>query len=276
MEGYLRRRKLGAFMDDLGLRTLIALAAWGWFMWLWGVGMPAFAAGLGLGGLGQLALSLYRRHTVGRREKALRQALGGEMLMEEMLLRPARQAHLQSAILLAQRYPLTLEKAEDEGMLCRSEGALVLVSCLRRASESEATREDVLACQRAARKHLAQKSVVCLTCRCPAAVRAFAERCSIPVRLISRETMLALAGQASPATDEQLVALGKRKNRPGRIAVLRRTVLNRDKAGRYLFYGTGMLIVYILTGAVWYLLPGLTLSVLASCSRYEGRRPERL
>ena len=34
MEQYLRRKRLGGLMDDLGLRLLIALAAVMWFVWL--------------------------------------------------------------------------------------------------------------------------------------------------------------------------------------------------------------------------------------------------
>lgn len=276
MERYLRRGKLGSVMDDIGLRTVIALAALGWFSWLWGIGMPAILAGTALGLLGQMALTRYRRYTVSRREDALRRSLGGEMLLEELVLSPARQAHLRSAMLLGQRYPLTLERVEDDGVLCRSGERLLLVSCIRKAADSEATAEDALHYQRACRRYLAAQSVLCLTCKCSGSLRAFADSAAAPVRIISRETMLALAGQASPATDEQLIELGKRKKRPGSLAALRKMVLHREKAGRYMFYGTAMVVIYILTGVKWYPLPGLMLLALGAVCRYRSQEQEPL
>ena len=276
MERYLRRKKLGSMMDDLGLRTVIALAAFGWFSWLWGIGLPAMLAGLALGLLGQMALSRYRQHAVSRREKELRCRLGGEMLMEEMRLGTARQAHFQAAMLLGQKYPLVVTSVEDDGALCRYEGKTVLVACLRRTSESEAAAEDVLDMLRACRRHLAEKGILCLCCKESRGMINCAEQSGIPVRIVSRETMLALAGKACPATDEQLVALGRRKKSPGALGRLKAAVLHRDRAGRYMFYGTAMLMIYIFSGAGWYPLPGLTMVCLGACSRYCAGRDETL
>ena len=132
MEQYLRRRRLGSVMDEIGLRALIALGSVLWFVWLWGLGMPALLAGLALGLMGQMALTRWRRRVVERREQALRKQLGGEMLLEDMLLQTPRRAHFQAAMLLGQRYPLRMERVTEEGMLCQSGGERLLVSCLRR------------------------------------------------------------------------------------------------------------------------------------------------
>ncbi|MGN0970833.1 MAG: hypothetical protein ACI4OY_02685 [Aristaeellaceae bacterium] len=276
MEQYLRRKRPGSVMDEIGLRLLIALGAVMWFVWLWGLGMPALLAGLALGLMGQMALTRWRRRVVDRREQALRKQLGGEMLLEDMLLLPPRRAHFQAAVLLGQRYPLRMERVTEEGMLCQSGGERLLVSCLLRPPACEASPEDLLACQRAARAHGAKRCVLCLTCKCSAAARAWAETSAIPVRIISRETMLILAGQANPATDAQLVSLGKRKNRPGSGGGVLRTILDRGKAGRYMFYGTAMVLLYVVTGLKWYALPGLALVLLAVTSRYLAREPEEL
>ena len=81
MEQYLRRRRLGSMMDEMGLRALIALGSVMWFVWLWGLGMPSLLAGLALGLMGQMALTRWRRRVVNRREQTLRKQLGGEMLL---------------------------------------------------------------------------------------------------------------------------------------------------------------------------------------------------
>ena len=49
MERYLRRKRLGGVLDEMGLRALIALGTVMWFVWLWGLGMPALLAGLAVG-----------------------------------------------------------------------------------------------------------------------------------------------------------------------------------------------------------------------------------
>ncbi len=276
MERYLRRKRLGSVLDEMGLRALIALGTVMWFVWLWGLGMPALLAGLALGLMGQMALTRWRRRAVEKRERALRRQLGGEMLLEDMLLQPPRRAHFQAAMLLGQRYPLRMERVTEEGMLCQSGEERLLVSCLRKPPEREAAPEDLLAFQRAARAHGVRRRVLCLTCQCSAAARAWAETSAIPVRIISRETMLTLAGQASPATDAQLIALGRRRNRPVPGGTVLRTILERGKAGRYMFYGTAMVVLYILTGLKWYPLPGLALVLLAVTSRYLAREKETL
>ena len=276
MEQYLRRKRLSSVMDEMGLRALIALGTVMWFVHLWGLGMPALLAGLALGLMGQMALTRWRRRAVDRREQALRCQLGGEMLLEDMLLQPPRRAHFQAAMLLGQRYPLRLERVTEEGMLCQSGGERLLVCCLRKPPESEASPEDLLAVQRACKAHGASRCVLCLTCRCSAAARAWAETSAVPVRIISRETMLALAGQASPATDAQLISLGQRRNRPVPGGRVLRTILDRGKAGRYMFYGTAMVLLYVVTGLKWYPLPGLALVLLAVTSRHLAREPETL
>ena len=45
MQQYLRRGRLSALMDGLGLRAALALAAVGWFVYLWGLTVPALLAG---------------------------------------------------------------------------------------------------------------------------------------------------------------------------------------------------------------------------------------
>lgn len=263
MEQYLRRTALSSMADEIGLRLAVWLGATMWFVWLWGLGMPALLAGMALNLMGQMALTRYRRRKVDLREKALRQRIGGEMLMEELLLLPRRKAHLQAAALLSQRYPMVILQVEDAGVLCRCGERRVLVVFAGCAAEEGCGFDDVLAAQQACRRLTAEKCVLCLSGECPARVRTFAERMPVPVVFIGREQMLSLAGRASPATDEQLLMLKKRKTRftPGKSML--RMLLHRGKAGRYMFYGVAMLMIQILTGWRWYAFMGLTLVLMA-------------
>ena len=272
MEQYLRKNRFGTWMDGLGLRALIQLLALMWFVWLWGLALPSITAGLALGLMGQMALTLYRRCTVVRRERALRSRLGAEMMLEEMLLAPARQAHFQAALLLGERYRLAMRQVTDDGMICEYQGETLLISCLRMPAECELSVGDLAACQRACREHGAARGVICPLGKVTPKTAAKAEQGRIPLRIIRRETLLELAGQCSPATDEQLIALGKRKRRPaasgGRLNVL----LRRDKAARYMLYGTALMLLYVLTASPLYPGPGavcLTLGVFSRCGTGE-------
>lgn len=274
MQNYLRKARFSTLVDDVGLRLLLFALGIGWFIYLWGLGVPALLAGLALGMMGQLAVQQFRRRTVDRREEALRRRLGGEMLLEEMLLAPSRQAHFQAAMLLGAKYPLTMEQVTEEGMLCRSREERLLVSCIPLPEGGEMGLGNILTVQRACRRHGVNRGVACTTGRCSPKVEAWAAEGSIPVKIIRREVLLRLAGYASPATDEQLVELGKRKKRPA-TAGLGRTILRQDKAKTYMMYGFGLMLMYIITGLKYYPIPGgvcLLLAVLCRCWPGEGER----
>ncbi len=273
MQSYLRKARFSTLVDDLGLRLLLFALGIGWFIYLWGLSLPALLAGCALGMMGQLALNHYRRRTVDKREAALRRRLGGEMLLEEMLLSPSRQAHFQAALLLGQRYPLTMERVTEEGMLCQNGEERLLVSCIPLPEEGEVGQGNIIALQRACRKYGVQRGVACVTGRCSTKVEAWAAEGTIPVRIIRRDVLLRLAGQASPATDEQLIALGKRRKRPAAAGVMQ-TILRRDKAKTYMLYGIGLMLMYIVTGLRYYPIPGgvcLVLGVMCRCGKGEER-----
>lgn len=264
MQNYLRKARLSTLLDGLGIRALLFALAVGWFVYLWGLGVPAVLAGVSLGMMGQLALRHLRRQTVDSRAEALRCRLGGEMLLEEMLLAPVKQAHFQAAMLLGEQYPLTMERVTEDGVMCLSGGERLLVSCVALPESSDAGQGNILAIQRACRKHGASRGVACVTGRCSARVEAWAAEGSIPVKIIRRELLLKLAGRMCPATDEQLIRLGQRKKRP---AAAGGGILRRDKAKTYMFYGFGLMLMYMVTGLKYYPIPGCVCLLLAVLSR---------
>lgn len=271
MEQYLRKKRFGSWLDGAGFRILLMLLSMLWFVYLWGLALPSLLAGTALGVMGQLLLTRYRQSTVERREAALRERLGGELMLEDMLLAPARQAHFQAALLLGERYPLTMRRVTDEGMLCESGDEQLLIACVRMPRDGELSAGELYACQRACLRHEAVRGVLCPLGKVSPKVQAKAEQGRIPIRIIRREQLQALAGQCSPATDEQLVALGqRRKRRPDASGALMKGMLRRDKAARYMLYGTGLTLLYVITASPLYPVPGavcLTLGVLSLCCR---------
>ena len=275
MEQYLRHNRLSETLDALGMAALLYILAAGWFIWLWGLTLPSLLAGAALGTLFSLARSQWRRRTVHRREKALRSRLGGEMLLETMLLAEAKEAHFHAAVLLAEKWPIRMVSVKEEGVLCRQGDETLLIQCLRMPADGELSVGDLLAAQRAVKRLQADKAVLCVLGKASPKVAAHAEEAAVPLRIIRRETLLTLAGQYAPATDEQLIELGKRRKPPAAGPMLR-LIFRRDKARRYHLYGLGMLIIYVLTDSRLYAVPGMACLTMAVMCRVRPQAPETL
>ncbi len=267
MEHYLRRDRLSAVLDTLGAWALIYALSLLWFVYLWGLSVPSMLAGAALGTLLLTARAKWRQRTVIRREKALRCRLGGEMMLEDMLLSGAREAHFRAALLLGERWLLTMQEAREDGVLCRQGEETLLVQCIRMMPDGELSAGDIIGVQRAVRQAKADRGVLCVLGRVSPKMAARAEEAPVPLRIVRRETLLAIAGQLSPATDAQLIALGERRRRRMGRAGLLRLVFRQDKAPRYALYGVMMLILYLLSSARLYAVLGMVCLTMAVCSR---------
>jgi len=275
MEQYLRRNRLSEALDALGMGALLYLLAAGWFIWLWGLNLPSLLAGAALGTLFWLARSQWRRRTVHRRERALRSRLGGEMLLETMLLSEAKEAHFHAAVLLAEKWPIRMLSVKEEGVLCRQGEETLLIQCIRMPADGELSAGDLLSAQRAVKRLPADKAVLCVLGKVSPKIAARAEEASVPLRIIRRDTLLTLAGQYAPATDEQLIELGKRR-KPAEHGHMLRLIFRPDKARRYHLYGMGMLIIYVLTGSRLYAVPGMACLTMAVMCRIRPQSRETL
>ena len=92
METGFGRNLLAELLDSVGRGVLLMALGIGWFVFLWGLNLPALLAGIALGTLLLLLRRLYRQTTLVRRETALRCRIGGELLLEKMLLSEAKEA----------------------------------------------------------------------------------------------------------------------------------------------------------------------------------------
>lgn len=276
MERYLMRNRLSEILDGIGIRVLLYAVAAGWFVWLWGLNWPTFLAGAAFGTLLCMVRREWRKRTIHRREKALRSRLGAELMLEDMLMADAKEAHLRAALLLAEKWPITLQSVKEEGVLCTQGTEKLLLRCVRMPEDGELSVGDLLAAQRAARTLAADRAVLCPLGKASPKVLVRAEAALVPLRIIPRSTLLALAGQVSPATDEQLIALGQRKRRMAGQGSLGRMMFRPEKAKRYHFYGQGMLLLYVLTNVWLYALAGMTCLTMAVMSRWGNQSRELL
>lgn len=276
MEQYLRRNRLSEVMDGIGMTLLLYAAGCLWFMWLWGLGVPALLAGAALGTLMQLARFRFRRRHVRKRERALRCRLGAELMLEDMLLSGAREAHSRAALLVSQRWPVEIRSVKEAGALCLQGDERLLVQCIRMPPDGTLSAGDLAGAQRAVRQCGADRGILCVLGRTTQQILARAEQTAVPLRIISRDVLLEIAGRVAPATDEQLVALGKRRRKiAGRGGALQ-LIFRRDKARRYFLYGLAMVLLYVLTGGRVYAVPGMVCLTMAVMCRTRRGVPEAL
>ena len=276
MERYLRRNRLSESLDALGMAVLLYTLGTLWFTFLWGLNCASLLAGAALGTLLWTGRREWRKRTVARREKALRSRLGAELMLEGMLMAEAKEAHFRAALLVAEKWPVTLLSVKAEGVLCRQGEETLLVQCIRMPEEGELSVSDLLAAQRAVRRVGADRGILCPLGKVSPKVAARAEEALVPLRIIPRSTLLSIAGQLAPATDAQLIDLGKRRRRMAGQGSFLRMVLRPEKAKRYYLYGLGMLLLYVLTDVRLYAVPGMVCLTLAVMCRRGQRQREML
>ena len=107
---------------------------------------------------------------------------------------------------------------------------------------------------------------LCVPCSIGSDAQTQGEK-KLPVRLITREQLIHLLGSASPATDRQLVALGKERKKQVPFKKVLRIIFQPDKARRYALYGLLLLFLYTLTGLPYYAVPGVICVSFAAVSR---------
>jgi len=275
LQEYLHASRLKGLVDGLGLHLIILIASILWFILLWGLGLPALSAGCALYGLMTLCIRQMRARQLKRRERQLRIRIGGEMALERLLTAPPARAHFELTLLLSLRYPMMLLQSGESGVLCSRKGERLLIAFQQLPGSSQVTAEHVLPLQRQAAALKAQKAVLCAPCPLHSSAREQAAS-PLPVTLLSREQLITLLGEANPATDDQLAALGQRKRDRAPASKWLRIILDPQRAPRCLAYGALLLVMYAVTGMMIYLPPGLLLVGIAAAGRIRKKERKEL
>ena len=275
MQEYLHRSRLGMALDELGFHLAALIACLGWFCLLWGVRLPALAAGGALFTLLTLLRNRARTRRLHRREARLRVRIGGEMALERLITAPLERAQFEIALLLSMQEPMTMLQTDETGTLCRLKNETVLLTFAAHPLQTALDDGAVLACQRAARVRRADRAILCLPCPLSDAARAQAEL-TPRVSFLSKERLIALLGAANPASDAQLVALGARRKRKAPARRWLRSFRRREVSARYAFYGALLLSLYQLAPLPAYALPGCICLVLAAACHCRPAEKETL
>lgn len=269
MQDYFRRSRLGMAMDSLGFHVFTFILSNFWFTLLWGLQISSLAAGTALYVMIVILRKKVRDDHVTRREAQLRAAIGGELALDRLLLTAPEKANFEIAMLLSLREPLTLIQAGENGVLCARKGKKWLVSFLQAPRDSGVSPVDVLKLQREIRLLNADSGLLCVCGKVSAEAAKQAERAPA-VFFLEREKLIAMLGSANPATDSQLVALGRSRKKAAPSHWLR-LILHPSRGRRYACYGALLLGMYLLTHLFYYAVPGLACVSLAAACRCVRR-----
>ncbi len=266
MQKYKPKTPVASAADRI-MRLLIAAGLGiAWFVSLWGLSLPALTAGLAYGGLLWLCARLFSKKSVEKREKQMRRMIGGELALNRLLTLPPRHAAFQAALWIAPKEPVSMQKAVDWGVLGNLEGKRVLIRLIAQHESIPVNVQQIIEILRETHEHTAELFILCLTAPMTREARQYAQDSELPIRLIERDTLIDLAGLCSPATDEDLSRLGKRKRTRRSPKEWLSIVLDVSKARRYFWYGLGLSALALLTGQGYYPLPAaICLGLFATC-----------
>ena len=266
------KNKTASRIDHLALGLVICLLCIGYFLVLWHDLNAAMIAGFALFALLMMTAALFERCTLTRRDRALRERIGGEIALTDLLLMPGGEAAARVCALLCAA--LDARPLSECTMHYGSETWLVrCAQCMKGSAISEG---DVLAAHRACRETEAERCVLCSTGGVsPAAARA-AEWVDPPVRLISGAQLSALFGRLHPATDADIARHARRQRQPFLLSRMRLVVFSPAKQKKYLLCSLMLLVFYLIASAPMTLVSCLLAFFLALLCKKENSRGFRL
>jgi len=273
MEKYHPKTLVAGFADKVLRIFVTCLAGTGWFVFLWGLSLPALFAGIALGGLIWLCARQFGKRITQKREEQMRRMIGGELALSQLLLRPPRHAAFQAALWIAPRFPVVMHKAVDWGVTGTLDEKNVLVRLIAQHESLPVNVQQVVECAREMAQRQTEKCILCLTAPASTEALKYAAAHDPPITIVSRDELIELAGFCHPATDEDLRNMGRKQKTRRSPQEWLAVILDASRARRYFWYGMGLSALAVLTGLHVYPLPAFTCFVLyAGCKIRLFRR----
>ena len=268
MSPFDRKNALAGVLDRFSLRVLVLALCIGYFFFLWRSGMASLLAGGALFILICLSAALVEKRTLSRRDRLLRERIGGMRALEDLIRSPSGAASARVCDVLCKT--LGAAPAGDASMRYGDETWLIrLAQCLPGTSASQS---DVLSAHRARIEYNADKVTLASTAGfSPEAVRA-AEWADPPVRLIAGRQLAQLFGRLYPATDAEIARHLARQKKPFTRQRIRALALSPAKTRRYLLCSFLLLMLYLMADSLPALIACLLSYTLAILSAQEGKR----
>lgn len=264
--------RLAGRIDRLGLCLLALLLSFAWFFYLFSSLLPAALSAAAMTALILQTVRLGEKRTLDKREMALRRRIGGEMAVDSLLLQTSTSAASNVAAWLTQAISLSGFIPKEDGILAQYEKESVFIACIQQHASTPAGCDATLSCIRNARRENADICVICSTSDFSQEAILLVEDVSPKTRLLGRSGLIHMAGVTVPATDEQLRTLGKRHRRKFKRSIFQARILDPAKKRRYLFYGAGLSLMYLLTRQTIHLIPALVCLLLVALCR---RKPKQ-
>ena len=270
MQKYQIKTPLALFSDKLFRIIAATVAGVGWFTALWGVSLAALAAGCALGGLLWICARQFTKQLTARREKQLRQMIGGELALDELLLEQTETALKQCLSWIKPRYPFDEQRSFQNGILGLWNGKQTWFTLLARHPSAKITMQSIISCVRKARSLHAEMILLCLTAPVDGGVYTYASALDPPVRLIGRKELIELAGALHPASDEVLIRMASQKKPRRSAKEWLSVVLEASRARRYFWYGTLLSLFAWVTGSSYYPIPAFGCLGLFALSKLQN------
>ena len=276
MHKYQPKAPLAEAADKLLRAMLAALAGTAWFVYLWGLRLTALTAGIAMGGLIWLAARQLGKKRMLRKETQMRQMIGGELALSRLMMLSPRHAAFQAALWLLPKADIRMEKALPWGVLGTWKGGRVLVRLIAQHESLPINVQQVIKAVRDAHDQEVDRCLLCVTAPVSKEAAAYAEDLEMPIRIVTREELVALAGANEPATDEQLRRMAEGRRHKGRtLSDWLGDILAPEKAKRYLWYGLGMAALAVITRQWVYPFPAaVCLMLYSGCKIRNWRRKE--
>jgi len=266
MQKYRLKTPIAAISDRLLRAAVTSVLGVGWFVFLWGLSLPALTAGLALGALLWLCVRQFSRQSTCKREEQMRRMIGGELALARLLLEPPRKAAFQCALWLTPKYPLVMQKALEWCVIGLLNGKKTCIRLIAQHPHQKITPQQILDCAREARERQMEQTLLCLTAPAESEALSYAAGLDPPIRIIEYSELTELAGYAQPATDEDLSRLARQKRTRRSAQEWLAVVLDDSRARRYFWYGIGLSLFALLTGSGYYPFPAaVCLGLYAGC-----------
>ena len=263
MNKYQPKSAVASIADRLLRASFACFLGIGWFVWLWGLRISALTAGFAMGGLLWLCARQYGKMKTAKKEKEMRRFLGGELALKKLLITPHVQSLLTVAEWLEHACAFQVSSSNSSYVEGYFKGRLVQLYLIAQHESQPVSIQQLIEILRTTSSQ--NPVLFCSTAPVPKETLQWVEACERPLQLLDRSALILLAGQHSPATDEQLAMLA-RKNRIRRdFSDWLQTILEPCRARRYLWYGVGLSAMAFITGQPFYPLPAavcLTLFIL--------------
>ncbi len=202
-----------------------------------------------------------------KKEVQYRKKMGGELFLQDLLFKENIVCCKEILSALEKKFNFEVKEIHAQGIVAQIKGERVYFEFLKKDAKSAVHADEVLCLKGETKKHHCIRAVL-LTSSDSALERAEEIAQQTPcVRIFNRQEIVNLVGKEHAITDQQIREI----QNTNRILHFKKAtlnkILNKKRAKKYAFYGTLLLLLYFVTGLIYYPILGTVLILMATFSR---------